>query len=98
MNFLADFFCLRWRLSRWAIPTVWTLYVLHQLYAVLSIVYSTLSGLVFPAMAHRWQNIGQSLPLILTNIISYAGSQLLLTAIFGILLFAAQRNLFGKVV
>ena len=45
-------------------------------------------------MAARWQAIGMLLPIVISNIIRYAGSQLLLTAIFGVLLFSAQRQLF----
>jgi hypothetical protein len=96
MDFLKDFFLLRWNLPRWAIPAIWTVYFMNQFYAVFSVVYGTLSNINFPPMAARWQVIGASLPIILGSIIQYASSQIVLTAIFGVLLFSAQRQLFGK--
>ncbi|MEO6608668.1 MAG: hypothetical protein ABIN69_09380 [Aestuariivirga sp.] len=96
MDFLKDFFLLRWNLPRWAIPTLWTVYFLNQFYMVFSIIYGTFQNMNFPPMAARWQVIGMLLPIIISNVIQYAGSQLLLTAIFGVLLFSAQRQLFGK--
>lgn len=36
MEFLKDFFLLRWSLPRWAIPTLWTVYFLNQFYMVFS--------------------------------------------------------------
>jgi hypothetical protein len=96
MNFLRKFFLLRWDLPRWAIPAIWTIYFLNQLSIVLSLAYNTLSSLNFPPLAERWQVIGNSLPIILSNIVHYLGSQLLLTTIVGVLLFSAQSQHFGK--
>jgi hypothetical protein len=65
------------------------------MYGVLSLAYNTFANLNFPPLAERWQVIGNAMPIILGNIVHYLGSQLLLTAIVGVLLFAAQSQLFS---
>jgi hypothetical protein len=63
---------------------------------VLYIIYGTIVNINYPPMAQLWQNIAEAIPRIVLGLVQFASSQLLLTAIFGILLFVAQRNLFGK--
>ncbi|MDP8996683.1 MAG: hypothetical protein M3O03_06730 [Pseudomonadota bacterium] len=96
MDFLKDFFMLRWKLAPWAIPLIWTLYVLHQAYYIISFIYPRNLATNYPPLGALWQDIAIFLETNLLIIVTILAPPILYVSILGVILFAIQNQIFGK--
>lgn len=97
MDFLRDFFMLRWRLASWAIPLLWTLYVLQKVYSIIWYLHILSWKESYPPLSPLWQKI---VIFVQNNLWAMYNYYFALTvmdiAIIGVFMFTAQHLLFDK--
>jgi hypothetical protein len=91
---LKNIFLLRGNLPRWAIPVIWTIYLLDSLWTQFSLLFSTFQNFSRPDYP-RWMIIRDSFPNFIL-LLPYFVAGFAHLAMIGIVLMAAQKILFDK--